>query len=147
LTSTESNHNDETNRSDNNSRKRIRDAAVIESFNNKKRRKEKSPCGVSINWQWSNNKETEVVVGARGIRQGNKPKSDQDYMNMTSRLSRASLVRLANQNDERSFREFKARQAHALYAENHSLVFGTSPFQGWLIGNCSSYFDIHYSGT
>ena len=44
------------------------------------RNTKKSPCGVSINWQWSN-QETEVVVGARGIRQGKKPKSDQDYKN------------------------------------------------------------------
>lgn len=123
------------------SRKRKRNDDKVEPTN-KKRRKEKSPCGISLNWQWIDEGETEVVVGARGIRQGKKPRSDQDYVNMTSRLSRRALVRLANKNqtDEKSYREFKARQAYPSYIHDRNLVFSTRPFQGWLVGN--SDFEI-----
>jgi hypothetical protein len=36
----------------------------------------------------------EVTVGARGIRQGKKPKCVEDYTKLQSRLSRAALVQL-----------------------------------------------------
>ena len=117
-------------------KKRKRECSSEESFQNtKKRRTQKSPCGVSINWQRSSG-ETEVVVGARGIRQGKKPKSDSDYVKMASRLSRGALMQLVNankpENQTATYCYFKARQAHPSYTAARSLVLSTSPFKGWL---------------
>ena len=126
-------------------RKRVDDGTLQ---NNKKPRTQKSPCGVGINWQASH-AETEVVVGARGIQQGKKPKSDQDYVKMSSRLSRGALVQLVtktdnntndNQNKNISYRAFKAQRAHPEYAEARHLVFSTRLFQGWMVG--TSDFEI-----
>lgn len=145
--STDTDDKKESKPTDDDSRKRKRDASTAASTTSKKRRKEKSPCGVSINWQWGG--ETEVVVGARGIRQGKKPKSDDDYVNMTSRLSRGALVQLANkskQTDFKSYREFKTRQAHPSYADSRTLVFSTRPFQGWLVGS-NDFELLYHNGT
>jgi tRNA-specific adenosine deaminase 1 len=123
------------------SKKRKRNATELPNSN--KKQKTKSPSGVSLNWQWSN-PQTEVVVGARGIRQGKKPKSDQDYKNLTSRLSRASLIGQFLSKDKKqhatSFQAIKAQQAHSSYANNRNLVFQTRPFQDWILGN--NDFDI-----
>jgi len=54
-------------------------------------RKKVSPCGIALNWNNSDQK-MELVVGARGIQQGKKPKSLKDYQKLASRLCRASLV-------------------------------------------------------
>ena len=75
-----------------------------------------SPCGFSLNWQQdalvpksslahqhknnSNNKNdsnVELIVGARGIRQGKKPKSADDYKRMASRLSRWNMIQIMEQ--------------------------------------------------
>jgi Adenosine-deaminase (editase) domain len=61
------------------------------------------PCGVSINWNEADariiTKESEnpslmveVLVGARGIKQGKKPRTPKDYANLASRLSRSHIV-------------------------------------------------------
>ena len=127
---------------ENASKKRKRepnDALPIE-----KQKKRKSPCGVSVNWQRFT--ETEVVVGARGIRQGKKPKSDQDYISQTSRLSRGALMQLANAKHKETYRDFKAQRAPKGYSDIKSLVFSTRPFQGWLVGNTDFTF-TSYNGT
>lgn len=121
----------ETNDTTYGSRKRKRDVTETND------RKQKSPCGVSINWQRSTG-ESEVVVGARGIRQGKKPKSDSDYIKLASRLSRGALWQLVNDNDDISkvsFRTWKAKQAHPSHDVARNLVLNTRPFQGWLVGN------------
>jgi hypothetical protein len=57
--------------------------------------KKLSPCGISLNWQCLDPNGTELIVGARGLCQGKKPKSNQDYSKLASRLSRREFVRLA----------------------------------------------------
>ena len=54
-------------------------------------RKQASPCGFSLNWNAFDNT-VEVVVGARGILQGKKPKSTAGYVQLASRLCRQSMV-------------------------------------------------------
>jgi len=130
---------------DNSTKKRKRDEDTVSQQNNKKqRRQQKSSCGVSINWQWSDG-ETEVLVGARGVQQGKKPKTDSDYVKMTSRLSRGALVQLVNSKIEapnfvKSYRDFKTNQTIPSYAENRSLILSTQQFDRWLVGNTD--FDI-----
>ena len=71
---------------------------------NMKKTSKISPCGVALSWQQptfggSSNKitstltSTEIIVGARGICQGKKPKAVEDYARLTSRLSRQALYR------------------------------------------------------
>jgi tRNA-specific adenosine deaminase 1 len=110
-------------------KKRKRESSVELPNNNKK-----SVCGVSINWQISS-QETEIVVGTRGIRQGKKPKSNQDFMRQTSRLSRGALMRLADPTKhKKTFREFKSLSSQEGYSDIRNLVLSTKPFQGWLVG-------------
>jgi hypothetical protein len=75
-----------------------------------------SPCGFALNWQQSESRSsssccctttsntstssstpTEILVGARGIRQGKKPKSLEDYQKLASRLSRSELLQRQQQ--------------------------------------------------
>jgi len=49
------------------------------------------PCGVSFNW--NQNEDIEIIVGARGIKHGKKPKTTKDIEKLASRLSRARLLR------------------------------------------------------
>jgi hypothetical protein len=140
---TEIAENDESKLAVNASKKRKRESSdvVLPSETQKKR---KSPCGVSVNWQLFT--ETEVVVGARGIRQGKKPKSDQDYISQTSRLSRGALMRLGNAKHNETYRDFKAQRAPKGYSDIKSLILSTRPFQGWLVGNSDFTFST-YNGT
>jgi hypothetical protein len=52
-----------------------------------------SPCGMSLNWNQSLPSDLEVVIGARGIKHGRRPKSVDDCKVLASRLSRAKLLR------------------------------------------------------
>jgi Adenosine-deaminase (editase) domain len=53
------------------------------------------PAGFSINWHQSrSNEPVEVTVGARGVRQGKKPKIANDYIQLQSRLCRNALMQL-----------------------------------------------------
>jgi hypothetical protein len=53
------------------------------------------PAGFSINWHQSrSNEPVEVTVGARGVRQGKKPKVPGDYIQLQSRLCRNALIQL-----------------------------------------------------
>lgn len=76
-------------------RKRKRDGS------SKGKGKKVSPCGLSLSWIYNEcglegeGEAVEVIVGARGIRHGKKPKSPRDYEKLQSRLSRASLMNLA----------------------------------------------------
>ena len=53
-----------------------------------------SPCGFALNWQESDPTTTEQIVGTRGIHQGKRPKSPEDYQRLSSRVSRKELLRL-----------------------------------------------------
>jgi len=50
-----------------------------------------SPCGVAFNW--NQNEGIEVLVGARGLLHGKKPKTPEDNEKLASRLCRAKLVK------------------------------------------------------
>mmetsp|Transcript_2870 Transcript_2870/g.5384 ORF Transcript_2870/g.5384 Transcript_2870/m.5384 type:complete len:596 (-) Transcript_2870:1157-2944(-) len=55
-----------------------------------------SPSGMSINWQCcldddNMNSDVELIVGAKGIKQGKIPKDFTDFIRLSSRLSRHSL--------------------------------------------------------
>ena len=119
-------------------------ASSVETNATKKRKREssvelpnknkKSACGVSMNWQ-TYSQETEIVVGARGIRRGKKPKSNQDFMRQPSRLSRAALMQLVHSTEHKTtFREFKSSSSRDGYSDIRNLVLSTKPFQGWLVG-------------
>ena len=54
------------------------------------RNSKRSPCGMAINW--NQNEDAEVLVGARGILHGKKPKTPEEYEQLASRLSRAKLM-------------------------------------------------------
>eukprot|EP00536_Pseudo-nitzschia_multiseries_P017778 jgi/Psemu1/264503/estExt_Genewise1Plus.C_18090004 len=51
------------------------------------------PCGMCLNWNQTETECIEVLVGARGIQQGKKPKTPDDIEKLASRLSRARLLR------------------------------------------------------
>jgi Adenosine-deaminase (editase) domain. len=56
-----------------------------------------SPSGMSINWQCSSLDENmksnvELIVGAKGIKQGKRPKNEVEFTRLSSRLSRHSLL-------------------------------------------------------
>ena len=126
------------------------------------RKKKISPCGVSMNWQQpafsqsepSSNTYVELVVGARGICQGKKPKSSNDFKKLASRLSRTKLaeqqleifqLQLQSNTDSISipqhpstYQELKERCCSDEYAKLKALVLTesqTSPLNGWLIRN------------
>lgn len=48
------------------------------------------PCGMAFNW--NQNEGIEVLVGARGIKHGKKPKTPQDIKKLASRLCREKLI-------------------------------------------------------
>ncbi len=61
-------------------------------------RSSSSPIGMSINWQKSDilqKVRVELTIGAKGMKQGRKPKKLQDLVNSSSRLSRIHLFQLA----------------------------------------------------
>jgi hypothetical protein len=65
--------------------------ADSDSNNNKSKKRALSPCGVALNWNQFD-MEIEVLVGSRGVRQGRKPKSPNDYLTLASRLSQTKTV-------------------------------------------------------
>ena len=115
-----------------------------------------------MNWQQpafsqsepSSNTYVELVVGARGICQGKKPKSSNDYKKLASRLSRTKTAdrqleilqaQLQSNTDSTSipqhpstYQELKERCCSDEYAKLKALVLTeskTSPLNGWLIRN------------
>jgi hypothetical protein len=136
-----------------------------------------SPCGFCLNWNVvaasgagdgdhvdddDDGASPEVLVGARGIRQGKVPKTDTQYRALRSRLSRASLARSFRVTMEattgarsilsppgaaappqgppvpgpRSYRELKRAAAPPGYWMVRDELFRgpESPLSGWLAG-------------
>ena len=100
-----------------------------------------SPCGISLNWQFFDPTFTELLVGARGIRQGKKPKSDQDYQNLASRLSRknfSSLARASNPPNDTglspitTYQQLKRALANPEWLELKSRILRSETLAGWL---------------
>jgi len=78
-----------------NKRKRISCDGELICSNGKKETRDDSkkkapPCGTAFNW--NQNEGLEVLVGARGIKHGKKPKRPEDIEKLASRLSRAKLM-------------------------------------------------------
>lgn len=108
-----------------------------------------SPCGFSINWQqpvcstaeYRISFRMEVTVGARGIKQGKKPKNLQDYQSHASRLSRWAFVQmmLRFEKDISFFEDADSYQCQkSKFAKKSSKAFkeivlgGTfGPLKGW----------------
>jgi hypothetical protein len=112
-----------------------------------------SSCGMSIHWQQSD-PTVELVVGARGIRQGKKPKSNPQICALHSRLSRAALVQLArdsgvvggiNGNDEmttKTYQEWKKQVGSSRYFKAKQRVLESGPLAGWIVGSTESDFIV-----
>jgi len=64
---------------------------AIKNSNGSQTQKAVPPCGMCFNW--NQNEDIEVLVGARGIKQGKKPKTPRDIEKLASRLSRARFLR------------------------------------------------------
>jgi hypothetical protein len=104
-----------------------------------------SPSGLSINWQsYSAAFTAEVTVGARGILHGKKPRIPADYVALQSRLSRASLLKLAAKAglgvslvgaDTESYQECKSKYASCDYKAVRTTIFEFGPLSGWIVGS------------
>lgn len=128
-----------------------------------------SPCGFALNWNVSMGRDVlpEVLVGARGVRQGRVPRSDAEHRALASQLCRASLAtmtrralaasRTANprteekeDNDEASalpktrYQAFKRALAPPGYARLRNQLFndGASPLAGWLVDEQEGDFEL-----
>jgi hypothetical protein len=97
-----------------------------------------SPCGFALNWQASDPTTTEQIVGARGIRQGKKPKSPEDYQRLSSRLSRKEFLRLykdlelKENSSTSSYQETKRNMCPKEWSELKSTILQEGPLAGWL---------------
>jgi hypothetical protein len=108
-------------------------------------------CGLCANWQCGRDATVEIVVGARGLRQGRKPKTECDFVNLASRLSRHALARHAAmlhraaagmRSADKSIDEYsehKRHQATAAYSSVRDFVLSRGPLAGWLVGDGSSF--------
>ena len=114
-----------------------------------------SPTGLSIHWQQSD-PTVELVVGARGIRQGKKPKTTGAYANLQSRLSRAALISLAQESALIETRQetSASTESYQTWKREHSCeeaetarryVMKNGPLAGWMIGGNESDFEVRNS--
>lgn len=111
--------------------------------------KKVSPTGVALNWNVRDDS-VEITIGARGIRQGKKPKTDKDLLALASRLSRRGLWKdvvaghrhCRDQHEEKdntpsslfaddSYDEFKRKQMHMDEWRRH--IFSHGPLAGWIV--------------
>jgi len=97
-----------------------------------------SPCGFSVNWQQSD-PVMELTVGARGIQQGKRPKMEQDYHRLWSRLCHHSLVQAAldcglEAKPSSTYQEWKQDKGCPVSQTLKQLIFEQGPLAGWIIG-------------
>jgi tRNA-specific adenosine deaminase 1 len=126
----------------------VQDKASAPNEQSEKKRKRNqgptiSPCGFALNWQQSEPTQTEILVGARGIRQGKKPKSIEDYQKLASRLSRTELLRAQQQlvvsfedkKHAKTYQEFKSHigGSHKKWRNLKLNIFKGGPLVGWLV--------------
>lgn len=99
--------------------------------------KKVSPCGFALNWQQSSPDAVEIVVGARGICQGKKPQSVEDYRKLSSRLSRQSLYqegRVMLATKASSYLGIKSEVTNENWKALKALLLQIGPLSGWLQG-------------
>lgn len=109
-----------------------------------------SPCGISLQWQALDPSKTELIVGARGIRQGKKPKSNTDYNILASSVSRREIVALAQKvfqdpdpNDATlTYQQFKCRVASEEWYKIKTEILKTNTLAGWLRNSDEADFQI-----
>ncbi|GAX23196.1 tRNA-specific adenosine deaminase 1 [Fistulifera solaris] len=109
-------------------------------------------CGMAVHWQQCDPPAAvELLVGARGIRQGKKPKTDDDIFQLRSRLSRSSLFELATsrshdnmepQRQSPSYQEWKQQTGSKSYATRKRDVLSQGPLSGWLVASETSDFPL-----
>jgi len=94
-----------------------------------------SPSGFAMNWQCTEPHVAEILIGARGICQGKKPRTLGDYQKLSSRLSRQSLV----QHGEGFFsvhipryQALKASKSDSRWKQLKTIALGGGPLSGWL---------------
>lgn len=123
---------------------RVVEAKAFNEESGKKRKRGEgptiSPCGFALNWQQSEPIQTEILVGARGIRQGKKPKSKEDYHKLASRLSRVELLRaqrrlLRKHEHAKTYQEFKNQSccSNKKWRELKLDIIKGGPLIGWLV--------------
>lgn len=119
------------------------DTSVILEGSKKRKRQEPqskvSPCGMSLNWQQTLERDAinvEQIVGARGICQGKKPITANDYFRLASRLSRSKFEKMAQTTaDNRNFTSYKALKesnCDPALQKLRSAIFSGGPLAGWL---------------
>lgn len=94
-----------------------------------------SPCGFALNWQCIDPDVVEILIGARGICQGKRPRTLRDFKKLSSRLSRQSLVQQNEgslSNDVLTYQALKASQSDAHWKLLKDIVLGGGPLSGWL---------------
>ena len=107
-----------------------------------------SPCGVSLNWIQQPPTTTsispknpgdgivELVIGARGIRQGKKPKTLADYQRLASRLCRHQfqcIVKTFEKTEsDQQYSELKNSLCDPVLKSLRSTIFSGGPLAGWL---------------
>ena len=124
--------------------------------------KKESVCGMSINWHQTSAQQaanTEVTIGATGLKRGKKPKCPAAVVNSASRLSRyqfASCCRRCNSlssetktdchSDTASYRKHKQIISnHTLTRVTTTVLGGTrggGPLVGWVRGGAEDDFDL-----
>jgi tRNA-specific adenosine deaminase 1 len=122
-----------------------RGKAATESRKRKRESCTFSSCGMSINWQCCS-QEQELVVGARGIQQGKKPKSNADYSKLQSRLCRAAMVEVAKVKVTpacaTTYSAWKKRVASRDYQALKDQLLANGPLSGWLVGREGGDFAV-----
>jgi Adenosine-deaminase (editase) domain len=126
-----------------------------------------SPCGFALNWNASMGHDAlpEVLVGARGVRQGKVPRSDAEHRALSSQLCRANLAALTRRalaesrsitpvrvkDDEEAesaspmrYQAFKRALAPPGYARLRNQLFHAeaSPLAGWLVDEHEGDFEL-----
>eukprot|EP00977_Amphora_coffeiformis_P007956 scaffold1793_cov173-Amphora_coffeaeformis.AAC.11 len=91
-----------------------------------------SPTGVCLNWNMCDDS-IELTVGARGIRQGKKPKTEQDIFTLASRLSRFGIWKSAcSISSAATYSEAKSSETRQ--RDWRSVIFRRGPLAGWMEG-------------
>lgn len=102
---------------------------IIAADGNEKKSKKVSPCGFCLNWQLDGEK-VEVLVGARGTKQGKKVMKDADFVKQASRLCRRKLHQLQQTSETDTGTIHQAVSSHSL--ETKEAILSTSPLKEWI---------------
>ena len=149
------------------SKRKHKDATNVEIYTATAKGKKKvvSPCGFCVNWQrlgTGADDGIEMVVGAKGIKQGKKPKKPEDVNKAMSRLCRWQLAKSAIRCDslvegnimclegEATIRYQKAKKlACGRYnvRSGHCMTTEESPLHGWVRSVKAGDFLIHRGHT